>query len=290
MNYDTFIKDNGLFYSIDMVRLSTKISLFEWSRLEALLDIVKGSKKYSQRKVGTYLYNYILSDFFDNTYWIGYYPFTPKECDPNSKKTLTIEFNPNKVAYDSIFNNILFGLLQRYDFKLIKFDLAIDIPRNILDFGLLYKNRKRIFKCFSNGGDDLTYYLGKGKNAIKIYNKKRESNLDYDLTRYEITGKTDFSISSNLNFEYDFCFVDLECGAYQLGLMEDKTLLGLAFAVNCGYDKKNLTRTYKNKLEKLARSSTSYHFSNEIACKVVQMFVDKLKKIRLKSHISNKAI
>ena len=282
MNYDTFIKDGSLTYSVDMVRLSTKITFFEWTRLQALLDVVKDSKKYSQNKVGTYKYNYVMSDFFGSTYWIGYYPFTPKDCNPNSKKTLTIEFNPNKVDYDSSFNNILFGLLQRYDFKLVRFDLAIDIPRNILDFGLLYKNKKRIFKCFSNGGDDLTYYFGKGNNAIKIYNKKRESNLNYELTRYEITCKADFLISADIKYEYNFCFMDLECGAYQLGLVEDKTLLGLAYAVNCGYDKKNLTRSYKSKLEKLAKDSTSYHFSNDVACETIQMFIDKLKKIRCK--------
>ena len=46
MDYDTFIKDGSLTYSVDMVRLSTKITFFEWSRLEAILDVVKNSKKY----------------------------------------------------------------------------------------------------------------------------------------------------------------------------------------------------------------------------------------------------
>ena len=53
----------------------------------------------------------------------------------------------------------------------------------------LDKERKKDFRMFSCGYDNKTYYIGRSNNRIKIYNKKLESNLDYDLTRVEITSK-----------------------------------------------------------------------------------------------------
>ncbi|MBQ9658484.1 MAG: hypothetical protein IJV31_06930 [Clostridia bacterium] len=43
--------------------------------------------------------------------------------------------------------------------------------------------KKSTLLTYDCGGDDKTYYIGKRDNRIKIYNKKIESNLDYDLTR-----------------------------------------------------------------------------------------------------------
>ena len=51
---------------------------------------------------------------------------------------------------------------------------------------------------FSSGYDNKTYYMGRTNNRIKIYNKKLESGLNYDLTRVEITSKIDLNIKDIL--------------------------------------------------------------------------------------------
>ena len=54
-----------------------------------------------------------------------------------------------------------------------------------------------IFYIDFGGYDNKTYYIGRSNNRIKIYNKKLESNLDYDLTRVEITSKIDLEYKAS---------------------------------------------------------------------------------------------
>lgn len=104
------------------------------------------------------------------------------------------------------------------------------------------------------GGDDKTFYLGKGNNRVKIYNKKNECGLSYDLTRIEITksfGDGDSLRYINLWYFYGY-FPTLFLKDYQIGfddIQEDKTLLALVYAVNHGLPLHDLSRTYKTKVK-----------------------------------------
>lgn len=144
----------------------------------------------------------------DSTYWQGHgvkaykHNFTINIGDSsvyvgihhNMKKAvqgsvdMVIKYNPNKVYGVELASIICQFFIGNPFTKVKSFDLAIDIPINILQVfpQPVGKMSKRII---DNGGDNKTYYFKeRGSNgAIKIYNKKREAGLDYDLTRYEIT-------------------------------------------------------------------------------------------------------
>lgn len=99
-----------------------------------------------------------------------------------------IEFNPNKVENSVCLHEFLewiWTLTYRRD--LIRYDLAIDIPYTRL-MARLERNGRKGYQ-FVDSGNGITEYLGqRNKNGyIKLYDKTKESDLDYDLTRLEIT-------------------------------------------------------------------------------------------------------
>ena len=177
----------------------------------------------------------------------------------------TIEFNPNKIKDNIILLHILKGFPN---WLLRKFDIAMDLPVNILDLIFDMGNRR---KChiFSSGGDDLTYELGSSGNGhCRIYNKKRESNLDIvgSLTRVEVT------------YEYDdFPLIDIKylkieeghipeifLNQYVVSLSDtvqtDKTLNAILYAVQHGFPLKNLSRVYKDKIKNLLNGGSKVRF------------------------------
>lgn len=83
----------------------------------------------------------------------------------------------------------------------------------------------------------------------KIYNKTIESNLDYSLTRYEVTLETDFDFM----FEYPpfkkINFVTL-CRTPYFSYGGDSTTDAILFAVNNGFPFKDLSRRYKDYIKK----------------------------------------
>lgn len=86
---------------------------------------------------------------------------------------------------------------------------------------------------FSKGGEDRTYYIGRSDNRIKIYNKKIEMGLDYDLTRLEITSKLDYDVNMIDFYNYNVILPDLYLNNYLYTFKdyEDKTLLAILYAV-----------------------------------------------------------
>lgn len=113
------------------------------------------------------------------------------DTDKNSMSGF-IEFNPNKCDLDIVsrFMNIIKKysnyLGNGFYFDLVRFDMAIDIksPRYALK---LIKEGKRQYTYIQN--KSLTEYLGvrHTEGFVKLYDKREESALDYDLTRLEIT-------------------------------------------------------------------------------------------------------
>lgn len=101
---------------------------------------------------------------------------------------LMVKYNPNKVRSVELAR-LLATFFVGNPFTVVKsFDLAIDMPINILNV-FPQPEGKMSKRIIDNGGDNKTYYFKeRGSNgSTKIYNKTREAKLDYDLTRYEIT-------------------------------------------------------------------------------------------------------
>lgn len=101
------------------------------------------------------------------------------------------EFNPNK-CMPHFSSDLDFLLSCSSECKVVRFDLAIDIhvPRSCV---VLDKD-SRIYSLKMRNRQDITEYLGVRNSGgfVKLYNKTIESNLDYSLTRLEITSECDF--------------------------------------------------------------------------------------------------
>lgn len=107
-----------------------------------------------------------------------------------------IEFNPNKtLSFGSLVVKDFINVIRAYcvNLMLVRFDLAVDIPikrgmvnlvKDLRDYSKHYYLEQKSITC-----DNYTEYLGqRNKNGfVKLYNKKIEQKLDYDLTRLEIT-------------------------------------------------------------------------------------------------------
>lgn len=65
------------------------------------------------------------------------------------------------------------------DWYIKSYDIAMDLKVSILDI-IFDMSGKHSYKIDCRGYDDKTIYLGKGDNRVKIYNKKKESNLNID--------------------------------------------------------------------------------------------------------------
>lgn len=202
--YNKKTEYDNMTYSVDKIRLKTNITYVQFKELEFMINSVyKENIKlfYVSDRIMKFHYNYHIE--FEN--FSFYFGFMHNNEGVNYNKedlqyNFTIEFNPNK-AKD---NRLILYILGKYpNWYLRAFDLAIDIPVNILDLIFDQGNRRKV-ETHSYGGDNITYRIGTGDGKIKIYNKKRESDLNIvgNLTRVEIsTEYDDFPISNikNLN-------------------------------------------------------------------------------------------
>lgn len=113
----------------------------------------------------------------------------PNNDAPNEYwETCKVEFNPAKVGCDPGFNAFylaLLGACKHLDFK--RFDVAIDIPIEREKVLLLKDIRKQTTVEYSAANK--TTYLGlrASHGNVKLYNKQLESDLEYPMTRLEIT-------------------------------------------------------------------------------------------------------
>lgn len=99
-----------------------------------------------------------------------------------------IEFNPNKLCDDDLFRPFYRVLVNKTIIReVVRYDMAIDIPLGRSVCSLMRQNKKTY--TLIQGEEGITEYLGsRSTNGyIKLYDKKSESKLDYDVTRLEIT-------------------------------------------------------------------------------------------------------
>lgn len=278
--YNTKTEHNNMIYSIDKIRLKTYVTYQQFKDLENYIKTYfnrKIKKFWLSDKKSSFHYNYnieveegksFIFQFMHNTEVINY-------DNIEKQYNFTIEFNPNKLKDDFLIIHILTSFCNWF---LRSFDMAIDVPINILDV-IVDKKSKRSLKMFSSGGDNVTYYVGtKDKDgAIKIYNKKIESKLNIVgyLTRFEITRKyEDFPLMTIANYDYGIKFFpQVYLNEYVFSFSDitskDKTLMALLYAVQSGYPLNDLSRRYRERIEELLKGGSSIIFDKEIANKTL---------------------
>lgn len=187
--YNKFEK-NGIIYSVDMCRYTFKLDKTKKRELEEFLIKNYSNIRYFQSyKHFNYRHLFTAVDDDGATFTLGI-SFNGINSS-NDLNRCFIEFNPNK---SMSFVRDLIDFLNNccYGFELVRFDFAIDIPVR-RDYVFLVKDRRDYSKYRvlqkSIGSFDVTEYLGqRNQNGfVRLYNKTIESNLNYDLTRLELT-------------------------------------------------------------------------------------------------------
>lgn len=265
-------------YSIDMLRLKTFISYSTFSEIEFRFntcwkDYIK--KFYTTGRMKEFFYNYVVEDEKENSFYFGFLHNSEKRIDnENSKYNLTIEFNPNKLKDNKIIDYIL-SLSGEWYIK--SYDIAMDVKVNILDL-IVDKSGKRKIQMLSNGYDDITYRIGSGDCKVKLYNKKKESNLQIcgDLTRIEVSRTLeDYPVQKIALFKYDGFFPKVFLNEYVMSLSDynDKTLLALSYAVQHGFPLNDLTKTYRRKIKNMFKGGYEIKFHSNVVEDVFKQVV-----------------
>lgn len=177
-------REDTKMYSIDKVKviiygIKNQIIQLMLDKLSAIID--KDLMYYESKGVSKCYRNFTYKGIylgFDNN-WNKIYS--------KNTKNVVIEWNPNKVKLDKfpIDLKILFDDLNKVE--VMCFDVAIDIPIAIENLIILKQHELQRMNILSHSSAE-TYYIGKfNENGFcRIYDKAKESKLDYDLTRIEI--------------------------------------------------------------------------------------------------------
>lgn len=282
-------------YSVDKIRLKTYISYSKFTEIEFRFKTCWNkyiAKDYSSAQMKNFFYNYRIVINENVSFWFGYLHNTEKRSfDPTKNNNFndgfynfSVEFNPNKVKHNEIIEYLLNisneWYIRSYDFA---FDVRVSILDLIWDMG-----GKRVESIDNRGYDDKTVYIGTGDGRVKIYNKKKESNLEItgDLTRIEISRKVeDYPINKIGLFRYDNRFpeVFLNNYVYSLSDYNDKTLLAVLYAVQNGYPLRNLTRYTRDKIKNLMKGGYKIEFNSRIVTAaiydIIHYYFDSNNKI-----------
>lgn len=269
---------NNVTYSVDMLRVKTFMTYSEFSDLEFRFQTCWKEyvdKHYISNKPQDFKYNYKIKIEEGIGFWFGFF-HNSEEFTSNEYRTynFTIEFNPNKCKNFKILMYLLSNFGKYY---LRSVDLACDIPISIVDLMGLDKGRKRKTTVISHGFDNKTIYIGEGDCRVKIYNKKKEANLDImgHLTRIEISKQfEDFNIEDVLRLQWlDEWFPSIYTNPYYFSFedYDDKTLFVHLYAFQCGLDMNYFTRTYKNKVKKCLEGGNKIKFDSKTARAVIDL-------------------
>ena len=207
--------EDGIFYSCDSLRYSFEfLDIDTVESFLAFLSHLSGSTSYTSFKDFDYRYLFVFG--------IKGLSFSIGLCMNGVKKETVLQgfldFNPNKllgeVAYGDGFlsttispftqeetsfrdlrdqiGDILREVLDQLfvsveSIRIKRWDLAVDVPYGRDCVQLIKDNRK--YSQFYKSSQDFTEYLGSmsSPGRVKIYNKQLEAELDYPLTRIEVT-------------------------------------------------------------------------------------------------------
>ncbi|MCI8963747.1 MAG: hypothetical protein HFG37_08550 [Eubacterium sp.] len=194
--YNEIVK-NDITYSIDMVRLRLDFSSLDhieqfggWLSKPYHIHIEQyplSSKAFSYR----YLFKIKCNNDSSFVCGLGF-----NGTDRSSGWIGFLEFNPNKVVDTPEFREFfkILGVHCPWA-ELVRYDIAIDVP--VARSYCSMAKDKRKYTVVQNSAEDTTEYLGIHNKSgfCKLYNKKLESDLDHELTRFEITVNGDLSYS-----------------------------------------------------------------------------------------------
>lgn len=189
MRYYKEVHNDGYIYSIDMVRLVMRGNIDD---VQSFMNFVSGfevefePKDYQHffsSRMFTYAHMFKFS-MGDSAVALGVDFIDARKHD---SIVCFMEFNPNKVSHDYRFTKLLNRVRDSFkEVSVSRWDLAIDmfVQR---DYVRLEPDMRNYELIKSHSG--LTEYLGVRNNPgrVKLYDKTKESNLDYNLTRLEIT-------------------------------------------------------------------------------------------------------
>lgn len=153
----------------------------------------KGLKKYSfYERMGIRFFrnNFELLLTDDSSFYFAYKHNT--SIGKENEVSWKIELNPNKCMPCEFVDNFICFLIARskpISVRITQLDVAIDLRTERINVYL--DKDHRILTRIDSGDDNITEYLSKHNEHgfVKLYNKTKESKLDYTLTRLEITLK-----------------------------------------------------------------------------------------------------
>ena len=193
----TKFQDMEMIYSVDMVRYAFQFDkmacdsmskdmqgLYDYLSDIIRTDLYKTSRAFAYRDLFTFSSDYDDRDSSVITVGIGLNGVNRDDCFK-----CFLEFNPNKVDADILrmVVDTLYPNCTRHWLKLVRWDLAIDIPVKRSQ-ACFYKDR-RDYTYHKSARKGITSYLGQRNNEgfTKLYDKTKESGLAENLTRLEIT-------------------------------------------------------------------------------------------------------
>lgn len=181
--------NNNYIYSVDMLRVNGTVSL----------DIIENFRSFFQARMNTdsrFEYTHMIKYAKYEHLWkincksgtsisIGAFLRFNVSASDSSRRTCFIEFNPNKLEF-SEFLLIDEILLFLSDVSVVRLDLAIDIPDCRQFYHIVPDMRKYSTELYQGS---FTEYLGRHNSVdfVKLYDKQKESKLEYSLTRLEVT-------------------------------------------------------------------------------------------------------
>lgn len=248
-----YIDPKNISYCVDMIRLSCPLNSYEFNNILKPFTLEPNAKMFENFQLDKFKHN--VNYVGENcSFWFGW--LSNSELlkgnaslqNPLVRHNFTCEFNPNKCR-DNPF--LQFVLDNMHDIKIVSVDLACDFPFDIteLDFTSVNKSHKTTFDT----PEGITYYFGKGDKRIKIYDKRKESNLDYDLTRIEMSVGLNILLKDSKSIDFSkLCFPIVSTSSYQTNLEDlslNDTMKVVLFALDKGYPISHLSRRFQEKVK-----------------------------------------
>lgn len=193
--------------SIDNVRIkfTYKLATYDWNKHEAvpsidcisnyldvmdILDLSAGidvSWSYKDFfKIGAYARTACISGLdWSCAVMIGRYSYD-SSCRHVAPEAV-FDYNPNKVP--AVVAGRIISLLggPSVRVKIVRFDVAFDIPVSRSDL-ILVKDSRRSYRLFEENGARTEYQGSRGSHgALKVYDKTAESGLTVPVSRVELT-------------------------------------------------------------------------------------------------------
>lgn len=259
LKYFSEVKLNNQIYSCDMVRISFCTNKSRAMELEYFINFecaYRTDVNISPIDTRSFRHKYFVQFMYDDESSMKCgFGLNGVKSEDNYRGF--VEFNPNKVGEFSQFREDFAFLRERFgDYDVTRVDIAVDLVGVMRDKVFLRKDNRR-YKLDAASKTDKTEYLGT-RNAVgrvKVYNKTLESNLDYPLTRIEITTEPTLDgFRSHIPRVYDFS-VSVQQKMFSSLNSTDETLLVVFYnAIVENIDNgmmlfNRLSRVKRNKLE-----------------------------------------